>query len=355
MFRKNHRIYFSVLMCLLSLMVILPSHLKAEKKNIRPKPSVYIVKEGDTLWSISKDFFNDPFHWPSLWKNNKYILDPQWIYPGQPLLLKEKLVRSQIKTISKKITSPPSLPKPTIKPKTEPAKPEVPKPDFITNQDRIDSCGYILPEKIFLYREKQEKWGAIIDAKENKISYSFLDLLYINKGKKEISPQDLFTVFRPAKKVYHPISNKKMGYLINILGIVQVEKVLDQIALVKVLQSFSEIHLQDRIMPYKKIPIPTRSNPKEKIQGVLAATEDGRINLAENNIVFLDQGKNQHIEAGNHFLIYRQDLIFEERKNTVNNVIGELLILKTEENTSTALITKSKDIILVGNQFSSHL
>jgi len=338
--------------CLFSTSMLYTSQIRAEKI-----PSVYIVKEGDTLWSISNQFFNDPFHWPNLWKNNKYIQDPQWIYPGKPLLLNEK------KLVPIKIKHPVHVVKATRPEPVIPPPPPSP-PKYITDRDRIDSCGYILSEKEFQAREQREKWGTVIDGKEKKISYSFPDLIYINMGQQEVSPGDTFTTFRSADTIFHPTTDKKMGYLIHILGILQVQEVFDEIALVKIIKSFSEIHLHDRITAYQETALPVRQQTGKNIQGMLIAGKDGRINLAENNIVFLDMGKKQHVQPGNYFSIYRQDSISGagEKKIsksfpqvTVNDVIGELVVLKTEEDTCTALITKSKDIILVGYQFSANL
>jgi hypothetical protein len=160
--------------------------------------------------------------------------------------------------------------------------------------------------------------------------------------------------------VFHPETDREIGYPIQILGIIEVEEVLDKIAKVRITKSFSEIHLQDRIKAYQQSPLPVRSEPKGKIQGMVIASEDGRLNLSAQNIVFLDQGKNQHVQAGNSFTIYRRDRISDESfkgedspwHETVNDVIGELLVLKAEDNTSTAVITKSEDPILVGYLFS---
>lgn len=58
---------------------------------------VYTIKRGDTLWDISKKLFNDPLVWRNLWKydGNKYIRNPHWIYPGNPVIIppKEKIER----------------------------------------------------------------------------------------------------------------------------------------------------------------------------------------------------------------------------------------------------------------------
>ena len=48
-------------------------------------PDTYVVRQGDTLWDISKRFLNNPYLWPQIWEENKYITDAHWIYPGDPL------------------------------------------------------------------------------------------------------------------------------------------------------------------------------------------------------------------------------------------------------------------------------
>ena len=47
----------------------------------------YIVERGDTLWDISKRFLANPYLWPQIWDQNKYVTDAHWIYPGDPLIL----------------------------------------------------------------------------------------------------------------------------------------------------------------------------------------------------------------------------------------------------------------------------
>ena len=355
--RKRLERIFIIFLCIFSAIAIYSIH----EGDAEQVPPVYIVKEGDTLWSISRRYLEGPGNWPALWEMNKYIKDPQWIYPGQPLMLKEggpaaphndNLVRSGHPV--QVVTLPP--PQPETLPAEAPSQP----PEYQINRDLIDSCGYILPKEEFHAKERQEQWGRIIGGDEDKISFSSPDIVYINKGRNQVSPGARFTVFRAQDMVFHPETDREIGYPIQILGIIEVEEVLDKIAKVRITKSFSEIHLQDRIKAYQQSPLPVRSEPKGKIQGMVIASEDGRLNLSAQNIVFLDQGKNQHVQAGNSFTIYRRDRISDESfkgedspwHETVNDVIGELLVLKAEDNTSTAVITKSEDPILVGYLFS---
>ncbi len=51
---------------------------------------LYVVKEGDTLWSIAgrDDVYGDPMQWEMLYTANRDVIDnPHLIYPGQILIV----------------------------------------------------------------------------------------------------------------------------------------------------------------------------------------------------------------------------------------------------------------------------
>lgn len=65
----------------------------ASSKPTAPQPPdveyVHVVKRGDTLWDISKQYLGNPMHYPELAKLSQ-ISDPDWIYPGDVVRIRKK-------------------------------------------------------------------------------------------------------------------------------------------------------------------------------------------------------------------------------------------------------------------------
>ena len=47
----------------------------------------YMIIKVDCLWFIADDFYSDPFKWTTIHKANPYIIDPDWIYPNNWLVI----------------------------------------------------------------------------------------------------------------------------------------------------------------------------------------------------------------------------------------------------------------------------
>ena len=82
------------------------------------------------------------------------------------------------------------------------------------------------------------------------------DIIYINrKNNPAIANGDKYTIYKVVREVEHPVTGKDMGYLVKILGVVQITDVKKDVATGTIIRSFDFIGYGDKLMPYKKAAV----------------------------------------------------------------------------------------------------
>ncbi len=356
---------------------------------------VYIVKQGDTLWNISLRFNANPFIWPKLWEQNKYITNPHLIYPGEPIALLPTSVLpvssvtaaqslssavaqempgqlpSKMTEIQAAITTPTTGPQEQAQeqPQEEMEQPiaQEEAPSITTavpygaQYASVPANTYIYPSVEsagFVSKHDLAAAGEIVAAANpGRSIFGAPDVVFINLGSNSgVKEGDEFNIYKKDAKIYDPESDDFLGYKIKILGRLKITKVEQSVSTATITQSFEEIKVHDKLVPYEPgtttIDLALAQNP---VQGYVICGKHDLTIYGENDVVYIDRGSDEGIQPGNTFVIYKdrepvEDPSTHETLHLPKEILGKLTVIKVQGKTSTAVITKSVREIKIGDR-----
>lgn len=176
------------------------------------------------------------------------------------------------------------------------------------------------------------------------------DILYIKLHRPdEATLGDLYTVYRRTRKVFHPRTRNYMGYIVNRLAVVRVIQIDHSLATVQIVRSYAPLSPGDPVMRFvPPVPEETPADPQEAIddEGMIVDLQaDKNMSLVgQGNLVYLDRGRGHGIRPGDRFEVDRFGGGLPRRK------VAEIKILSTEDDTATAVITRSISRVLIGDR-----
>jgi len=338
---RPRKIRTFVLVCFLTCALLKlcswPALAQENEQQVQHEAGVYYtIQKGDTLWDLSQRFADSPYVWPDVWRDNDQILNPHLLYPGQRIRLYHK---QDVEKIAAE--APP--PKPSPKKDPEKIKPQAPYFLFST----IDRVGFIKPKPV-------QPSGRIFHNQEQKSIIGPGDTIYIHPYTEDLIPGKRFTVYRTIDLTIDPRKKTTLGIQHYIVGIVEIIKKKEKFATASVLRSFSDIKLNDLLMPYvKRSPkLFLKKSPHGLLGQVLISQEHMSI-FADYAIAFINKGNKDGVQPGQSYSVYYQEekQIDPSSKETIllDPVdYGTLLVLRTEETTSTVVVTRSKRSIHPG-------
>lgn len=332
----------------LCFILLMASNLWAQAPLIEGVPETYTIKRGDTLWDISGRFLKDPFKWRVVWRLNPFIKNPNLIYPWQIIRLlpvepvgeiPPGLLEERVEEVEPVAETPTEGPTPSPVPEIPPIPPVVK-----VSYPYPGRGGFISPKTL-------EGTGSIVASKDERLHLHKGDLVFtsFNQGT-QVKAGDRFTIFSVDREVRHPANGRVVGFIVDVLGILEVIEIGKDVATARIDVSYKEIPLGARLKPFSA---PVREVVVKKggipVSGIILDSMEDKVLLSQNDIVYIDIGRDNGVEVGNLFNIYR---LREGKKGVMLPPLelGTMLVVDTQEDTSTAFIIKSYKTIMKGDR-----
>lgn len=354
---KKHILFLCLFSILLVTVVPMISASEDETESEYETAVYYKVRKGDTLWDISKRFFDSPFLWPDVWKENKQISNPHWIYPGDQIRLHQDISGFDIETLE---------PEPKEEVGPEAVSVIEPTPEQPPESDEPDEPAYVMFSPIdrigFIKQTPVKASGTIFKAQDDNQLIKTDDIIYIRKLSSEsFEPGSQFTIYRLIQHKEFPDSTFIGGIQHYLVGLAQITVNEPQFAVGKIIRSYRSIQTDDQVIPFKgRSPKIIIAQSKEDMRGRIIGSEENLGIMGEEAVAFIDKGELDGMVPGQIYRVFYQEKMRESPKYPKEILltpidIGTIFILHIEDKTATVLITDAKRAITPGAMFRTPL
>jgi len=351
-------------------------------------PDSYVVKRGDTLWAISSMFLKSAWHWPALWGMNlQDIKNPHRIYPGQQLYLDKSNGRAAL----------------LIGVRRQAAAGDGPPTNTVILSPRIRSetladasiptlASHViwpfLNEAIIVDEAEFSGAPRIVATQEGRVLLSRGDRAYARgqsgsassgKALSDAKGEPFkYRIFRNATPLKDPTTRALLGYEAQYVGraeLVRGESVQQVTAkdgktsteivpaTIDIVAAKEEMRVGDRLVAetaaISQSYVPHA--PTLPISGQIVSVYGSAVTYAaENQVVVVNRGSKDGLERGHVMAILKDGQVLNDRTDSARTQIklpnernGLLMVFRTFESLSYALVLQITDGVKVGDRFAN--
>jgi hypothetical protein len=335
----------------------IPRHWSKYKypETIPDGATYYIIVRGDTLWDLARKYLGNPYLWPQIWDQNRYITDAHWIYPGDPLIMPKVALVSErageagaAGAAAAEEAAGTGAGTGQVIARPGPGEQLIPAIEEMA----LQCAHYVLSdsEDDSLYILGSEQ-GA------TKLAFAERDILYVSKGSNAgVKAGDVYTAHHPSYDVKHPNTGRTIGRKVETTGWVRVILVQENSATAIIERSCQDMHAGDYLTPFEKASVPLivrrpppdrLTPPSGKIEGAIVDIADDSMIAGQGQLVTINLGTANGMAPGNMLTVFK---IMYPSVPTSRNVIGELAVVSVRDRTATAVVTYSGDAIMNGDR-----
>jgi hypothetical protein len=352
-----------------------PKHLKRvgdhwtpydppDPESFPPDATLHVIVRGETLWDLADLTFNNPYLWPQIWNENRYILDSHWIYPGDPLLLPARPIvvtgttpTAERSTVPTEVVPQGGEAAPPPGPVADLATPEpiqqplsaespetsgaetpaagapddgtqddsahaprtVPKLTRLTDDTDLRCSGYIAP------KDSNPDYFIADQQEDGKLGLVEGDIVYLSRGSLNghVDPGTEYSVVVREGEVRHPVTRKFIGYYYRRVGTVRLLAAQERTAIAVISQACDEIRTGYDLVPLRVISKPGKPAPpfdrmasvgQGKRSGHVVHVLDNIARVGTWHIVDVNLGYEDGVEPGDYLTVFIPNEPFDRHR-----------------------------------------
>jgi len=333
---------------LVALLLVLYGGLAPAAVTLREgHPQRHEVVRGDTLWDIAGRFLEQPWQWPQVWAINPQLRDPQRIYPGDVLNLvhldgEPRIVLQRGESRGTVRLSPQVRHEPLGE-----AIPTIPLgriASFLLDNRILDSAGPF------------ERAPYILAGPDGRVLGGAGDRLYARGDVDAGVPRH--GLFRRGKTYRDARSGELLGINLDGIGSAELLARDADIATLRLLRSRQEIRPGDRLLPGESRALSSTfvpSAPAQPVDGRILDVPRGVTQVGLLDVVTLDKGRRDGLDAGHVLAVYREgemlrDRVSGERVKVPDERAGLLMVFRSYAKLSYGLILAAQRPLAVGDR-----
>lgn len=337
---------------------------------VAPAAGSHVVARGETLWSISQQYFADPLLWPEIYRRNTSVIeDPHWIYPGEvldiggiaqaPVDTTQTVAQGVADTTQVDTTAAADTLGDTIgavpAPPPEPEGPETIFDRRSTKQQEVQDVLRRYANQIyrpvrrgefyssgFLTEGEDLPWGRVIGntAKPSipvltdpGTAGQFAEIAVVPPAQASYHVGDSLLIARLDRKL------DPWGEVVVPQGVARVTAVQERQVLAEVIMQFGRIMGGNLALPLEPFKDPGAVRPAavdQGLEGHLIAMRDEHVLASVQQVLFIDKGRADGVALGDVFEAYRPASGAVGARS--EEVRVQLLVVHTREHTSSVIV-----------------
>ncbi len=358
-----------------------------ERLQVPTSDTLHVVARGETLWELAERYLGDPLLWPEIYRLNTLVVeDPHWIFPGEELMLVMGEGMTRVVRQPGGVENPQAAPGDTLGDPFE----------WVTRQPGGEEPGFDVPPapvapppppatesapSIFARSARAVPSGPSIRLGEEALRYrairpgEFYAAGFLTEGQSLPWAEVLGSTARPALRSLSGSSTalifgeirvrapggatyavgdsllvvsltadvgRGWGRVVIPSGIARVRHVDDRDVLADVVQQFDRIADGQFAMPLEPFRDPGRVVPvpvENGMIGEVVVTRDRNIVPGQQDIMFIDRGRNDGVALGDLFVALRPSALARAPLDT----LAYLQIVHVRERSASAMLTYIND------------